>query len=319
MKRLPWPALAAVPAFAHMMSMSSGDLSIRGAHALYELRMPLYEIAHVKDPAETLFRNIRFSSGGRDAVLGQHGCREDASLASYVCTAEYDFAAPVDRLDVECTFHAVTVPNHVHLLRAEMEGKRDQGLFDFSFPKATLRFSPPTTAETVATQSGAGFVRALGGAVQMLFLAALVLAARSRRELAALAAMFIAGEIAAVLIVPLTGWQPAARFVEAAAALTIAYLAVEILMLPEAGSRWLVAGALGGFHGLYFHLFLRESGYHAPLVLGGAAVAEVIAITLVALAFSRIGRIARALRPLQVSASALLVFGMFWFFLRLRS
>jgi hypothetical protein len=200
-----------------------------------------------------------------------------------------------------------------------MDGKRDQGLFDFSFPKATLRFTPPSTAEIVATQAGAGFVRALGGAVQMLFLAALVLAARSRRELAALAAMFIAGEIAAVLIVPLTGWQPASRFVEAAAALTIAYLAVEILMLPEAGSRWLVAGVLGGFHGLYFHLFLRESGYHAPLVLGGAAAAELIAIALVALAFSRIGRIARALRPLQVSASALLAFGMFWFFLRLRS
>jgi len=319
MKRFPWPALAAVPAFAHMMSMSSGDLSIRGTHALYELRMPLYEMTHVKDPEQTLFRNIRFSSGGRDAVLGKHACREDAALASYVCTAEYDFAAPVDRLDVECTFHAVTVPNHVHLLRAEMDGKRDQGLFDFSFPRATLRFSPPSAAETVVTQAGAGFVRALGGAVQMLFLAALVLAARSRREFAALAGMFVGGQIAAVLIVPLTGWQPAARFVEAAAALTIAYLAVEILMLPQAGSRWLVAGALGVFHGLYLHLFLRESGYHALLVLAGAAAADLIAMALLALAFSRIGRIARALRPVQVSASALLIFGMFWFFLRLRS
>jgi HupE/UreJ protein len=319
MKLPPWLALAATPALAHMMSMSSGDLSISGTHARYELRMPLYEIAHVKDPAETLFRNVRFSSGGHQAVLQRHACREDAAAASYVCTAEYDFAAPVDRLEVECTFHAVTVPNHVHLLRAEMDGKRDQGLFDFSFPKATLRFSPPTAAEIVATQSGAGFVRALGGAVQILFLAALALAARSRRELAALAGMFIAGEIAAVVIAPAAGWQPAPRFVEAAAALTIAYLAVEILMLPDAGFRWLVAGVLGGFHGLYFHLFLRESGYRAPLVLGGAAAAELLALALLAVAFSRIGRIARALRPLRVSASALLVFGMFWFFLRLRS
>jgi hypothetical protein len=37
------------------------------------------------------------------------------------------------------------------------------------------------------------------------------------------------------------------------------------------------------------------------------------------LAFSRISRIARALRPVQVSACALLAFGMIWFFLRLRS
>jgi hypothetical protein len=319
MRRAAWLAALATSAFAHMMSMSSGDLSIRGTHAVYELRMPLYEIPHVKDPAETLFRNIHFSSSGHEAVLGQHSCREDAASASYVCTGDYEFSAPVGRLDVECSFPAVTVSNHVHLLRAEMEGKRDQGLFDFSFPKATLRFSPPSLAETVATQAGAGFVRALGGSVQILFLAALVLAARTRRELGALAAMFVAGEIAAVLLVPVTGWQPAARFVEAAAALTIAYLAVEILTLPDAGFRWLVAGILGGFHGLYFHLFLRESGYRAPLVIGGAAVAELLAIMLLALAFARIGRIARALRPLQVSASALLVFGMFWFFLRLRS
>src|SRR5262249_14188124 len=64
MRRAAWLAALATSAFAHMMSMSSGDLSIRGTHAVYELRMPLYEIPHVKDPAETLFRNIHFSSSG---------------------------------------------------------------------------------------------------------------------------------------------------------------------------------------------------------------------------------------------------------------
>ena len=36
-------------------------------------------------------------------------------------------------------------------------------------------------------------------------------------------------------------------------------------------------------------------------------------------AFSRISRVARVLRPLQVSACGLLAFGMIWFLLRLRS
>ena len=61
-----------------------------------------------------------------------------------MCSAEYEFPGPVDRLEVECTFPAVTVPNHVHLLRAERDGKRDQGLFDLAFPRATLRFEPPS-------------------------------------------------------------------------------------------------------------------------------------------------------------------------------
>jgi hypothetical protein len=162
-------------------------------------------------------------------------------------------------------------------------------------------------------------MRALGGAVQILFLAALALAARGRRELLTLTGMFLAGQMAAVLVVPHTAWQPAPRFVEAAAALTIAYLAVEILLLPQAGARWLVVAVLGAFHGLYFHLFLQTTGYHAGFVLMGAAVAEIMMIAILATVFSRIGRLAQALRPLQVSASALLVFGMVWFFMRLRS
>ena len=106
---------------------------------------------------------------------------------------------------------------------------------------------------------------------------------------------------------------------EAAAALTVAYLAVEILLLPQAGARWLVAGVLGAFHGLYFHLFLQNTGYRPGLVLAGAALAELAAVALLALVFSQVGRIARGLRPVQVSASALLVFGMVWFMLRLRN
>jgi hypothetical protein len=145
-----------------------------------------------------------------------------------------------------------------------------------------------------------------------------VLAARSRRELLLLAGMFTAGQIGSALLVPLMRWQPAPRFVEAAAALTIAYLSVEVLLLPKAGARWLVAGVLGIFHGLYFGLFLETSGFHAGYVLAGVVLADAAAIAVLALVLSRVARWTQALRPVQVSASMLLVFGMVWFFLRLR-
>lgn len=310
--------LFAGQASAHVVSMSSSEMAIEGRRARYELRMPLYEIVHVPQPENALLENIRFSSAGREAKLLSKICQADPARDMYVCTAEYEFAAPVETLDVECAFPAITVPNHMHMLRAKIGGKTDQGFFDRSFPRATLRFRPPTAMETAVTQSGAGFLTALGGPAQILFLAALALAARSRRELAVLAAMFLLGQLAAVLIVPRTSWQPAARFVEAAAALTVAYLAVEILLLPKAGSRGLVAGVLGAFHGLYFHLFLQTSGYGAGWVLAGAAFGELAVAGVLALIFSRIGRIAQALRPVQVAASALFAFGIVWFFLRLR-
>jgi hypothetical protein len=235
-----------------------------------------------------------------------------------VCAADYEFAAPVEAVDVECTLTAVTVPNHVHLLRAVMGDKQDQAVFDLTFPRATLRFRAATKMETAMEQSGAGFLRALGGPVPVLILAALVLAARSRRELLALTATFLACQAASVLVVPHTAWDPAPRFAEAAAALALAYLAVEILLLPKASGRWLVAGVLGGFHGLGFHLFVRTTGYQAGYVLAGASLAELIAVAAIGLVFSRVARVARVLRPVQVSASALLVFGMAWFVLRLR-
>jgi hypothetical protein len=289
-----------------------------GARAHYELRMPLYEIAHVPNPDRTLLDHIVFSSAGRAAKLVARDCRADSARDVYLCSADYEFSAPVESVDVQCSFYAITVPNHVHLLRAQMGARHDQGIFDNTFMRATLRFRPPTSAEIVLMQSGAGFVRALGAFVQVLFLAALVLAARSARELLTLVAMFLAGQVACVLIMPYTAWQPVPRFVEAAAALTVAYLAVEILLLPQSGSRWLVAAVLGGFHGLYFHLFLQTTEYAAGLVLAGAALAEVLAVAVLALLFSRLGRVAKALRPVQVAASGLLVFGLIWFAMRLR-
>jgi hypothetical protein len=205
------------------------------------------------------------------------------------------------------------------MLRVAMGEKRDQAMFDLNFTRATLRFRPPGPAEVAITEMSGGFARALGGPVQILFLAALALAARSRRELLRLVAMFLIGQVAAVLIVPYTSWQPAPRFVEAAEALTIAYLAVEILLLPKAGARWLIAGVLGVFHGLFFYLFVQTAGYHPGFVLAGAAVAEIAVVSALALIYARIARWGEALRPVRVAASALLVFGMVWFILRLRS
>jgi len=301
---------AALPAAAHVMSMSSGDLTVDGARAHYELRMPLYEIAHVANPERVLLDHVRFAG----ARMTHSECRTDAAHDAYLCSADYDFPAPVDRVDVECTLASVTVPNHVHLLRAQMGGKRDEGVFDLGFTRATLRFRPPTAMETTVTQAGAGVVRALGGAVQVLFLVVLAIAARSPRELFAITGTFLLGQCSSALAMPLLAWQPAPRFVEAAMALAIAYLAVEVLLLPEAGVRWLVTFVLGIFHGMYFHLFLQTTGYSASRVLAGAALAEIALLAVMAVAALRASGMLH-----RVAAGALLLFGMAWFVMRLRN
>ena len=83
--------------------------------------------------------------------------------------------------------------------------------------------------------------------------------------------------------------------------------------------RWLIVAVLGAFHGLYFELFLRTTGYRAIYVLSGAVCAEIALIAILALLFSYLGKLLAALKPVPVCASVLLVTGMAWFFLRLRS
>jgi HupE/UreJ protein len=308
---LPWPLAA------HMVSLSTGELKVDGNRAHYELRIPTYEAAHVHEPEHTLLEHIRFKSGGVWGAPSGQSCADQQG--TYVCTADYQFPAPVEQLEVECTFASITVPNHVHMLRAYRGDKTDEAVFDLSFTTAEIRFRPPTAWETAAKEVAAGFMRAAGGLAPLLFLASLALAARSRRELLTLTASFLIAESLACWIAPRLTIPLSPRFIEAAAALTIAYLAFEIILLPNSGYRWLVVGVLGLFHGAYFAVFLAESGYHALPFLAGVALAELILIAVFALVLSRLIRLARIPRGIPAAASVLLAVGVIWFFLRLRS
>jgi len=314
-----WAALLATPLAGHWMSMSTGELRVRGERVEYALRVPLYEITHLEAPEKLLLENFRLFDGRSQARLVKHLCESRADQQAYLCRAEYQFPAAVENLVVECTFAAALVPHHVHLLRAEREHLADQAVFDLSFTRLPLRFAPPGRAARALSQMGTGALRAVAGPAQLLFLLALAMAARRRRELYALAASFLAAECASAAALAGIDWTPAPRFVEAAAALTVAYLAVEILLLPEAGHRWAVAGALGVFHGFYFGVFLRESQMSWLPVMAGILVAELALLSLFAALLGWLLRVASRLRPIQAGAGALLAAGVAWFLLRLRN
>src|SRR5947209_14105655 len=98
MKTLLAAVAITLPAYAHVMSMSTGDVRLEGNRAHYELRMPVYEIADLKNPELLLFEHIRFSTGGNDGRITQKTCHADMAQGSYICTADYEFPVPVDRL-----------------------------------------------------------------------------------------------------------------------------------------------------------------------------------------------------------------------------
>jgi HupE / UreJ protein len=319
MMRIAAVLAAALPAIAHVVSMSTGEARIDGARMAYELRLPAYEAAHVAHPETALLDALHFRSGGAEARLMQRSCRQESG--TFICAGSYEFPGPVDSLDVECRLPSVTVPNHVHLLRAYRGDHTDQAAFDASFSTAQLHFRPPTEFERAVREIGAGFWRAAAGPAQLLFLLALILAARGRREMISLALMFAAGQVLAIFAAPACGlWLPP-RFLEAAAALTVAYLAVEILALPHAGARWAVAGVLGIIHGLYFAMILSAGDWNWVRFVAGVLAGE----ALIAMLMWAIAAFVRRRAPLprfrwqSAFASLLLVIGLGWFALRLRS
>ena len=164
--------------------------------------------------------------------------------------------APVpDKIEVECTLFQVTVPNHVHLLYAVQGPNSDQEVFDQSFRQAEVRFHPPSRAELIAKAAAAGIARLFKSVSGLLFLAVLVLAARNTREMGILTIAFLAGEWLARPISPRIPMSFSPEFLEAVLALTVAYLAAEIVFLPESQARWAVVPVLGIAHGLPFAAF----------------------------------------------------------------
>lgn len=283
-------------AFGHVVSMSSGELHVEGRMATYELRIPMYEVAHVTNPETALLDHVKFEGAQRTSS----SCMEQDG--TYICRAAYEFDRPVpDKIEAECTLFEVTVPNHVHLLYAVQGTNSDQEVFDQSFRRVEVRFHPPSRAELIAKDAAAGIARLFRSVSGLLFLAVLVLAARSTREAGILTLAFLAGEWLARPISPHIPLAFSPEFLEAVLALTVAYLAAEIVFLPESQARWAVVPILGIAHGLAFAAF--PASY-----LTAASITQAVFLGVLWLAVRKMPAAWR--RP---AAGALLVAGIGWF------
>lgn len=303
----------AVPSDAHVLSMSHGSLQVDGKSIRYELRMPLTELPDGPDPARTLLGAFHVLRDGESGARTGEKCQEEPGQGLFVCEATYSFAQPPDRVAVRCEFPSVTVPHHIHILRSGEGAVARQTVFDITSRETDIRFTPPTLWEVFSTELGAGARRAITSPELLLFLVALSLAGRGKRELSKCVGAFLLAQAAVAVGGSVLGWIPPARFLEAAAALTVAYLASEVLFLPNTSNRWLACGAMGCFHGLFLAAFLVSTRMHAEYFLPGAFASEALLAS--ALAGLRLRFVAG--RAEQLVAILLLVGGLGWFGLRL--
>jgi hypothetical protein len=271
-----------------------------GPTAVFELSIPMYEIAQLAHPETELLAHFRFGDGH----LARSNCHAEED--AYVCHGEYEFPdLHPDALEIQCTLYQATVPNHVHLLTAIQEANTDQEVFDQRFTDIEVRFRPPSRAEAIAREAASGALRAMESASGVLFLIGLALAVRGVNEALLFCAAFMTTEYSARRLGPLLPLALSARFLEAMLALLVAYLAVEILLLPHGRSRWLLVAILGLCHGLSF------AGFPAPYLLGALPMQAAVFAILVAAAL----RMPLAWK--RPAAALLLAAGVAWFGARL--
>lgn len=266
--------LAAATAHAHVVSISNGELRVTGQAASFELRVPAYEVEAVATPETTLLDELRFAGATRTASE----CSKDADWVT--CKASYTFAQPVpDKIAVECTLYRVTVPNHIHMLYAVQGENSDQQVFDQNVAERELRFHPPSLGESLVRDGSAGALRLLKSPAGLLFLLVVALAARSTRDAVQLGAAFLVAEWFVRPVSPFIPLAMSPEFLEAVMALTVAYLAGELLLLPGGSARWVIVPLLGLVHGLPFvafpPLYLAGASAVQALLLGGASLVAV--------------------------------------------
>lgn len=283
-------------AFAHAVSTSTGDLRIEGRNGVYELRIPAYEVEHAENPEIALLNEIRF--GGAQRTSSE--CRHNGDW--FVCRASYAFSEDVTgALDVECTLYRATVPNHIHVLYATQGKNVDQKIFDQNLTTAELRFRPPSFVESLSRDGVAGAVRFIRSFSGILFLAAIALSVRKRRDAFFLGALFLAAEWLVRPVAPFIPIPLSPEFLEAVLALTAAYLTGELLFLSESRARWVVVPLFGLLHGLPFTAF-------PPLYLAGAATVQVV--FLAAFSFAALRLPDKVRRP---AAGMVLAASLVWF------
>ena len=282
-----WLWLLAVPLSAHMVSLSSGQLEITGTEAQMILRVPAHELTAGEQSLDNAYQI-------QGATLASRTCAPDGQ--ELVCT--YKFTAIPAAPRVICRLAQALVANHVHVLTARRNGEVARQVFSGTVYDADLRFGGGQDPIPAALD---GVAQAFSGWARLLLLFTIGFAARTRREAAAFALALAVSQTASLFLA-----LPAVpRFVEAAAAIGVGYLAFEVLMLPEAGHRWLAVSGVG----LLLGLGVPSGGslvFYTTFVL--SAVAAVTAVGLWALARRP------AARPVS---AALLLLAVIWFSLQI--
>jgi hypothetical protein len=176
----------------------------------------------------------------------------------YVCPA-----AP-RQLTLSAPLLAGLAPGHRHLARLFREGQAQSRVLDRAHPAWTIGAASPFALGWSMVKLGIEHI--LTGADHLVFLLGLILVGGSLRSLIGVISAFTLAHSITLALAALSIFAPSPRLVEPAIALSIAYVGLENLFVPDARNRWRITFPFGLVHGFGFAGALREIALPRPQV-----------------------------------------------------
>ncbi|HYQ04060.1 MAG TPA: HupE/UreJ family protein [Polyangiaceae bacterium] len=266
-----------------------------------------------------------------DVTQGQQACTLGPSRATTVgdgsleLRAHFDCPDPVRGIEVTITLLDRLATGHRHAVHTNAA---DSAQSDAIYFGEKRRFSLTASAQPSAHAThgyGAfvrlGFEHILSGADHVAFLLALVLSAQRISSLIRVISAFTVAHSLTLALVVLKICAPPVSLVEAAIALSVAYVGVENLLGVDASKRWRLAFIFGLAHGFGFAGALTEASFPASEIAStlllfnvGVELGQLTIVAGIAPLLFLLRRYPRfSVKVLRAASAVVVGSGLFWF------
>lgn len=176
------------------------------------------------------------------------------------------FHQPPGELQLESTFHKLTDDRHRTFCQVDMDGALTQYVLDVNRP--VERIEVLTGWSGLARRAGRflvlGVEHILTGYDHLAFLLGLIILGGALKSLVGIVSSFTVAHSLTLVLATLDLVILPTRFVEAAIALSICYVALENMFVREVRYRWVITFFFGLIHGFGFSNVLREMQLPKP-------------------------------------------------------
>jgi hypothetical protein len=253
--------LAPCVAGAHALGLSSGTWVLDGNDVVADLVFPVRDTGRLLDALGPAARGLPALQALDRALVpqilvfrGEAACR-GATEAGDVTEGDafrirVRFACPAGHAPVSIGFNLLASlgAGAQHIARIRVGDHAREQVLAEGRTSFELRPDKPTGWGFL----GMGVGHILGGWDHLVFLLGLLLIGGTWKSVLATVTSFTLAHSITLAVAALGVFAPAARFVEPAIGLTIAFVGVENILRPEPTGRWRITFALGLVHGFAF-------------------------------------------------------------------